>query len=198
MSKQYAPATQRNREAIGDVLEKEFPESGLVLEVASGSGEHAIYLTKRFPQLQWQPTDPDPGALESIAAWREEEGGENLLAPLQLDASTGDWPVPQADAIFCSNMTHISPLAATEGLMAAAGRLLSHGAPLAIYGPFLETDVDTTQSNLEFDASLKSRNPAWGLRDLAWVDDLAAAHGLERTARHAMPANNLTLVYRKK
>ncbi|WAT18769.1 DUF938 domain-containing protein [Aurantiacibacter sp. MUD11] len=197
MSKQYAPATQRNREAIGDVLEREFPESGLVLEIASGTGEHAIYLTRRFPRLTWQPTDPSPEALESIAAWRDEEGGDNLLAPLQLDASAGEWPVERADAIFCSNMTHISPTAATEGLMAAAGRLLAAGAPLAIYGPFLEADVETTASNLDFDASLKSRDPAWGLRDAAWVDGLAAANGLERTARHAMPANNLTLVYRK-
>lgn len=198
MSKKYAPATERNREPIRQVLEAELPEGGgLLLEIAAGTGEHAVYLSNAFPHWQWQPTDPDPEAIASIAAWRAEEGGENLLPPVQLDASAPRWPVERADAMLCVNMTHISPRASTEGLFAAAGRLLGKGAPLVIYGPFLEADVETTQSNLDFDASLKSRDPQWGLRDLAWIDEVAEANGLRRTARHAMPANNLTLVYRR-
>ncbi len=198
MSKKYAPATERNREPIRQVLEAELPEGGgLLLEIAAGTGEHAVYLSNAFSQWQWQPTDPDPEAIASIAAWRDEQGGANLLAPIQLDASAPEWPVERADAMLCVNMTHISPRAATQGLFAAAARLLGKGAPLMIYGPFLEADVETTQSNLDFDASLKARDPRWGLRDLAWIDALAEASGLHRTARHAMPANNLTLVYRK-
>jgi hypothetical protein len=198
MSKKHAPATERNREPIRKVLEAELPaDGGFLLEVAAGTGEHAVYLSRAFPQWQWQPTDPDPDAVASIAAWREEEGGANLLPPIQLDASAREWPVERADAMLCVNMTHISPRAASEGLFAAAGHMLPPGAPLLIYGPFIEADVETTQSNLDFDASLKSRDPSWGLRDVAWIDGLAAANGLQRTARHAMPANNLTLVYRK-
>lgn len=198
MSKRHAPATQRNREPIREVLESELSESGgLLLEIAAGTGEHAVYLSKAFPAWQWQPTDPDPDALESIAEWRAEEGGANLLPPLQLDASAAEWPVKRADAMLCVNMTHISPPDATRGLLRAAGQLLDSGCPLLIYGPFLETDVPTAPSNLDFDASLKARDPTWGLRDVAWLDELAEAAGLQRTARHQMPANNLTLVYRK-
>lgn len=198
MTKLYYPSTERNREPILAVLQQELPASGLLVEVAAGSGEHALFFSRRFPQLQWQATDPQVEALESIAAWREEEGSDNLLPPLELDASARQWPIDGADAILCVNMTHISPPAATEGLFAAAGRLLPPGGPLVIYGPFVEADVETTASNLEFDASLKSRDPSWGLRDVAWLDQLAAGSGLERTARHGMPANNLTLVYRHK
>lgn len=198
MSKKYAPATERNREPIRQVLKAELPQGGgLLLEIAAGTGEHAVYLSNAFPQWRWQPTDPDPEAIASIAAWRDEHGGENLLKPAQLDASASRWPVDRADAMLCVNMTHISPRAATQGLLAAAGRLLDKGAPLLIYGPFLEAGVETAQSNLDFDASLKARNPRWGLRELAWIDGLAEANGLSRTARHSMPANNLTLVYRK-
>ncbi|MEL1249843.1 DUF938 domain-containing protein [Aurantiacibacter gilvus] len=198
MTKLYYPSTERNREPILAVLQQELPASGLLVEVAAGSGEHALFFSRRFPQLQWQATDPQVEALESIAAWREEEGSDNLLPPLELDASARQWPIDGADAILCVNMTHISPPAATEGLFAAAGRLLPPGGPLVIYGPFVEADFETTASNLEFDASLKSRDPSWGLRDVAWLDQLAAGSGLERKARHAMPTNNLTLVYRHK
>lgn len=197
MIRKYAPATQRNREPIRQVLEAELAGSGLLVEIAAGTGEHAVYLSRAFPEWQWQPTDPDPEALSSIAAWKAEEGAANLLAPVQLDASAEKWPLNGADALLCVNMTHISPPAATIGLFAAAGRLLPSDAPLLIYGPFLESGVETTQSNIDFDASLKARDPAWGLRDAGWLDELAQANGLRRTARHAMPANNLTLVYRK-
>ena len=196
-AKRHAPATARNRDAIAAVLADELPTTGCVLEVASGTGEHAVYFAGQFPALDWQPTDPDPAALTSIASWRGEVDLPNLRAPVQLDASAPDWPVTAADAILCINMVHISPWAATQGLAAGASRLLPPGAPLILYGPYLEPEVETADSNRAFDASLKSRNPAWGLRDREAVTALAAAHGLSFLRRIAMPANNIMLVYRK-
>ena len=195
--KREAPAAARNRGPIADVLAEELPASGTVLEVASGTGEHVVHFAARFPHLHWQPSDPDAEARASIAAWRAEAGLANLLPPLALDAAAANWPVQAADAIVCINMIHISPLAATHGLVGAAARLLPPGGPLVLYGPWLEADVETVDSNLAFDASLKARNPEWGLRDTAWMDGLCAAHGLMRTRRVAMPANNIMLVYRK-
>ncbi len=197
-TRRKAPAAARNREPIAAVLAEELPASGLVLELASGTGEHALHFARAFPGLRWQPTDPDAEARESIAAWREAEGPGNLLAPVELDASSARWPVEHVDALVCINMAHISPVAATEGLAAAAGRLLPAGGPLVFYGPWLEDEVATAPSNLAFDADLKRRNPAWGLRRREWLDELAAEHGLERTRRVEMPANNLMLVYRKR
>ena len=194
--KRHAPAADRNREPIAAVLTEELPGSGTVLEIASGTGEHAVHFARTFPHLVWQPSDPDAASLESIAAWREAERLENLLPPLRVDAASIAWPVTQADAVLCINMIHISPVSATEGLVAAAARLLAPGAPLILYGPYLEADVVTAPSNHAFDASLRARNPEWGLRELEWVDGLAVAAGLERTRRVAMPANNLVLVYR--
>jgi hypothetical protein len=196
--KRCAPATERNREPIAAVLAEELPSAGLVLEVASGTGEHAVHFASRFPQLQWQPSDPDPSARESIAAWRAEAGPANLLAPIELDASASVWPLERADAVLCINMAHISPPDATEGLLTHAGRLLLSGAPLILYGPFLEEEVETAPSNLTFDASLRARNPDWGLRPVSWIDQLADRCGLDRTRRVEMPANNLTLVYRRR
>lgn len=195
--KRHAPATERNREPIADVLARELPKAGTVLEVASGTGEHAAFFAARFPQLQWQPSDPDPGALASIAAYRAEYSGANLCEPVLLDASRQDWPVERADAILCINMIHISPWEASEGLFAGAKRLLDSGAPLILYGPYFESDVETASSNLAFDESLKARDPRWGIRDLAEIEDLAARNGFTRSARYAMPANNLVLVYRR-
>ena len=195
--KREAYAAARNRAPIAEVLAEELPPSGLVLEVASGTGEHGVHFAGLFPQITWQPSDPDPEALASIAAWREDYPGDNLLPPVQLDASAAQWPMTHADAIFCSNMAHISPTSATEGLVTAAGRLLGPGAPLILYGPWLEEEVETAPSNLAFDASLKARNPAWGLRQREWLDALCRAEGLTLAARHAMPANNLILVYRR-
>ena len=196
--KYRAPAAARNREPIAAVLAEELPDAGLVLEVASGTGEHALHFARTFPGLDWQPSDPDPQALASIAAWREEAGLANLLPPLDLDAAQSDWPLARADAIVCINMVHISPIAATEGLVAGAERLLAPGAPLVLYGPWLEDGVETVPSNVEFDSSLRSRNEEWGLRRVAWFDALASDYGLERTRRVTMPANNLTLVYRRR
>ncbi len=195
--KQSAPPALRNRQPIAEILESELPESGLVLEIASGTGEHAVHFARAFPALQWQPTDPDETALASIAAWREEEGLGNVLEPLLLDAASSDWPVSAADAMLCINMIHISPWEASEGLFAAAGRLLPQGAPLVLYGPYFEDAVEPAESNLAFDRSLQQRNQAWGIRRIEDVDALAEKNGLKRMRRAEMPANNLTLVYRK-
>lgn len=198
-AKQHAPATLRNREPIAAVLARELPASGTVLEIAAGTGEHAVFFAGMFPALAWQPTDPSDEALASIAAYRAEYAGDNLAAPLLLDAAESDgWPVAAADAIVCINMVHISPWEATLGLFRGAAQVLgSSGGPLILYGPYIEQGVETAPSNLDFDASLKARNPAWGLREAEALDALAASHGMARSARHAMPANNLMLVYRR-
>ncbi|MGD9664627.1 MAG: DUF938 domain-containing protein [Novosphingobium sp.] len=199
--KQRAPAASRNREPLCAVLADELPDAGTVLEIASGSGEHALWFSAAFPHLRWQPTDLSAEARESIAAWREADGTPNLAGPEPLDASAPGWDGAFAGqdirAIVCINMVHISPWEASEGLFAGAGRLLPQGAPLILYGPYIEPDVVMAPSNLAFDESLKQRDPRWGLRDLATVDALALANGMVRTRRVAMPANNLTLVYRK-
>lgn len=198
-AKQHAPATLRNREAIASVLARELPSQGLVLEIAAGTGEHAVFFAERFPALTWQPSDPSPEALASIAAYRADYPGTNLSAPLLLDAAEPEsWPVAEAAAILCINMVHISPWTATQGLFLGAARLLGSaaGGPLIIYGPFLEDGVETAPSNLAFDATLKLRDTRWGLRHTEDLDSLAAEHAMRRTARYAMPANNLMLVYR--
>lgn len=198
-AKKHAPAALRNREAIAGVLSTELPESGVVLEIASGSGEHAVYFADRFSALQWQPSDPDAEALASISAYRADYERGNLLAPQMLDASQPDgWPVRKADAIVCVNMVHISPWAASEGLFKGAASVLGQsGAPLIVYGPYFEEGVAPAPSNLDFDANLRARNPAWGIRTVEMMDELAAAQGFARSARHEMPANNLMLVYRR-
>ena len=179
------------------MLARELPESGTVLEVASGTGEHAVFMARRFPGLHWQPTDLDIEALASIDAWARESSLANIAPAIRLDASDKDWPIAQAGAILCINMIHISPWEATEGLFAGAAQRLEPGGPLVLYGPFLEDSVETAASNLAFDASLRARNPDWGVRNVSALDDLAERTGLVRAARYAMPANNLTLVYRK-
>jgi Protein of unknown function (DUF938) len=195
--KRVAPATERNREPIAAVLREVLPERGTLLEIASGTGEHAVYFAGLFPHLMWQPTDPDVQALESIRAWRAEAGPANLLEPLRLDAAAETWPVVAAEAILCINMVHISPWAATEGLMRGAGRLLGAGAPLVLYGPYRRAGVPTAPSNEAFDESLRSRNPEWGLRDLEAVEAEAAGQGLRLERVVEMPADNLTLVFRR-
>lgn len=197
-AKRHAPAALRNREAIAEVLARELPGSGTVLEIAAGSGEHAAFFARRFGALAWLPTDPAADALASIAEYRADYPGTNLSAPMMLDAAAPEtWPVAEAAAILCINMIHISPWAATQGLFRGAARLLgTGGGPLIVYGPFLEDGVETTASNLAFDESLRARDTRWGLRRAEDLDSLAATHGLARTARHAMPANNLSLVFR--
>ncbi len=192
----HAPATLRNREAIAKVLERELPATGTVLEIAAGSGEHAVYFAEYFPALDWWPSDPDPEAIASISAYRDDYSGSNLLEPVLLDAGQDDWKPRLTHAIVCINMVHISPWEATEGLFAGASQILSgKGSPFILYGPYFEANVDTAQSNLEFDADLKDRNANWGVRSIEDMDALAKRHDFIRRARHEMPANNLTLVY---
>lgn len=193
----HAPATLRNRDAILAVLRDALPSSGLVLEVASGSGEHVAYFAAALPQLEWQPSDPDASALASIEAWRAEAKLPNLRPPMMLDAGA-PWLVNKAEAILCINMTHISPWAATLGLMQGAGKALPAGGLLYLYGPFIRDEVATAPSNLAFDASLKARNPQWGLRTIKEVAAAAEAKGLTLDRLIEMPANNLSLLFRKK
>ena len=197
-ARRSAPHVARNAAPIAEVLREVLPPSGLALEIASGTGEHAVHFARALPALTWQPSDPDPAALASIEAWRGEAGPANLLPPVQLDASEDAWPLEQADAIVCINMVHISPWRATVGLMRGAGRLLAPGAPLVLYGAYRRAGVPTAPSNEAFDASLRARNPEWGLRDLEAVRAEAEANGLAFERLWQMPANNLTLAFRKR
>ena len=193
--KRHAPATERNRDVIAQTLARVLPTKGLVLEVASGTGEHAVHFAKMFPALTWQPSDPDPIALASINAWRADSNVPNMRPAMLLDASA-DWPIAQADAVVCINMTHISPWAATVGLLRNAARLLPQSAVLFIYGPYNQRDVPLADSNAAFDASLRQQNALWGLR---YVEDIMAeAHtsGLYLDSVIDMPANNLSLIFR--
>lgn len=195
--KRHAPATLRNRDAIVAVLKDALPSSGLVLEVASGSGEHAVHFAAAFPSLQWQPSDPDPAALASIAAWTQEARSPNVRAPLHLDAAAPAWPIDRADAILCINMVHISPWDATLGLLGGAGAFLPAGGLLYLYGPYLREGVETAPSNLAFDESLRSRDARWGLRRMEDVVAAADVQGLTLQGLVEMPANNLSLLFRK-
>jgi hypothetical protein len=193
-ARRSAPAVLRNREYIAEVLREWLPASGLVLEVASGTGEHAVYFAERFPELEWQPSDAHPSALASIAAWREASGLPNVRPPLELNASAPEWPVGVVGAVVNINMVHISPWSAALGLLDGAARVLTTGGPLILYGPWLNDDVPTAPSNLAFNEDLRWRDPDWGLRR---VEDFAAAaekRGLRLEQTRAMPANNLMLL----
>ena len=192
-----APAALRNREPIAAVLSDWLPERGLVLEVASGTGEHAAYFAELFPRLEWQPSDVHPDALASIAAWRAESGLPNLRAPLELDASWADWPVERADAVLSINMVHISPWRSALGLIAGAARILPSGGPLILYGPWLKEDVLTAPTNLAFDADLRLRDEEWGLRRVEDFAAAAAEEGFALIETRAMPANNMMLLLRQ-
>jgi hypothetical protein len=196
-SRRHAPATERNREPIAALLRDILPAFGTVLEVASGTGEHAIFFAQAFPTLDWVPSDPDPSAIASIRAWAEATKLPNLRPPLLLDASAPDWPIARADAMLCINMIHISPWEATVGLFAGAAHLLPSGAPLFVYGPYRRAGVPTAPSNEAFDQSLKARAPRWGLRDLEAVEALAEAAGFSIERVVEMPANNLSLLFRR-
>ncbi|MDQ3144009.1 MAG: class I SAM-dependent methyltransferase [Pseudomonadota bacterium] len=195
--RRFAPATPRNREPIADVLADWMPGSGLVLELASGTGEHAVHFANRFPKLDWQPSDPDAGALASIGAWQKMAGLSNVRQPLRIDTATADWPVDRADAILSINMVHISPWAAALGLIEGAARMLAPGTPLILYGPWIEEGVQTAASNLAFDQSLRARNSEWGLRKVETFAEEAAARRLTLAERRPMPANNLMLLLRR-
>jgi hypothetical protein len=195
-AKRSAPAATRNREPIAEVLRGWLPESGSVLEIASGTGEHVVHFAERFPKLDWQPSDLNVDALRSIAAWRAESGLSNVRAPLPLDVSE-PWPIKRADAVLNINMIHISPWAASLGLLDGAARILPHGAPLILYGPWLRDDFETAASNLDFDAQLKSVDPSWGLRRVEDFSSEAAKRGFMLEETRPMPANNLMLLFRR-
>ena len=196
----FFPATERNRGPIGDLFSQLLPASGAVLELASGSGEHAVCFQQRFPHLIWQASDPDPDHRASIDAWIRYQGLSNVMpAALNLDVEERPWPLPQTireslKAVVCINLLHISPPDCTAALLKESALLLPTGSPLFIYGPFLQNGHHTSASNEAFDASLRQRNPAWGVRDLAWIDELLQPLPLKRVGCHTMPANNLTLV----
>lgn len=194
--KQRAPAAERNREPIREVLARELPPSGTVLEIASGSGEHAVYLAAQLPAISWQPTDREPSALASIEAWRAEAALPNLRAPLALDVSA-PWPVTQADAIVCINMIHIAPWEAALALFAGAGRILAPGGLLYLYGPY-RFDGVTAPSNEDFDRSLRARDPRWGVRDVREIEAAAATNALRLAGAVSMPANNHSLLFRRR
>jgi SAM-dependent methyltransferase len=193
-----APAAVRNREPILLVLRECLPRPALALEVASGTGEHAVWFSRALPELTWQPTDYDPQALRSIVAWRDESGLPNLLPPLLLDACAKSWPFDHADAVVAINMVHIAPWTATEGLIAGAARVLNQGGLIFLYGPFSEGGVHSAASNAAFDADLRARNAAWGIRDLDLIAEIAGRHGFDAPERIAMPANNLSVVFRRR
>ena len=193
-----APAALRNRAPIADVLADWLPASGTVLEIASGSGEHALYFAERFPMLEWQPSDVHPDALASIEAWRAMAGLANVREAIAIDSGLRGWPIERADAVLSINMIHISPWTSALGLIRESARLLPPGAPLILYGPWLKDDMPTAPSNLAFDQDLKYRDPAWGLRR---VEDFAAAaspEGLDLIQSRPMPANNLMLLLKRR
>jgi len=191
-----APAALRNREPIAEVLREWLAESGLVLEIASGTGEHATYFAQAFPGLEWQPSDVHPDALNSIAAWRDASGLPNLRTPIVMDAAAPDWPIERADAVVSINMVHISPWTAALGLLDGAAKVLPAGSPLILYGPWLTDEIPTEPSNLAFDQDLRSRDPEWGLRRVEEFAGAAEERGFALHHTRIMPANNLMLLLR--
>ena len=190
-----APATARNRAPILDVLRAHLPPAGLVLEIASGTGEHVAHFAAALPALQWQPTDPVPEYRASISAWSA--GLPNVLPPLPLDATETPWPIQHADAVLCINMIHIAPWPAAEALIAGAARILPPGGLLALYGPYRRAGQPMEPGNAHFDADLRSRNPAWGLREVETVTGRATNAGFGPPAIVTMPANNLMLLFHR-
>jgi SAM-dependent methyltransferase len=191
--RRQAPAAARNRDPILAVLRQHLPARGLVLEVASGTGEHTAHFAEALPHLTFQPSDPDPEARASIDAWTE--GLTNVRPAVRLDASAETWPIETAEAIVCINMIHIAPWDAAVGLIRGAARRLSAGGTLFLYGPYIRPGVTTGPGNTAFDRDLRARNPTWGLRDLDAVATLAAQHGFSAPQIAEMPANNLSLVF---
>ncbi|MCB9669422.1 MAG: DUF938 domain-containing protein [Alphaproteobacteria bacterium] len=191
--RRHAPATERNREPLLEVLAPRV--RGRVLEVASGTGQHARYFAERLPVI-WQPTDPDPANLESITAWRE-GGPDGLLAPFQLDVHDLDWRVGELDAVLAVNLIHISPWSATDALFAGAARHVVPGGRVLTYGPYRVDGAHTSESNERFEGWLLSLDPGFGVRDMGEVAEVAGRHGFTLAERLPMPANNFTLVFEK-
>lgn len=188
----YSEACARNRDPILAVLREVLPARGLVVEVASGTGMHAAWFSAHLPELVWQPTDPEPACVRSVAAWCD--GASNVRPPLLWDVRA-PCPVAAAEALFCANMVHISPWETTPALFAAAAGMLPPGAPVVLYGPFRRAGVPTAPSNEDFDASLRARDPSWGLRSLQDVDAVAVGFARERVVE--LPANNVVVVWRR-
>ena len=195
--RQHAPATLRNRDVILGILRDVLPANGVILEIASGSGEHVVHFARQFPNLAFQPSDREPDALQSIVAWVKAAGVTNVRAPAVLDASQSPWPIASADGIICINMVHISPWEATLGLIRGAAAILPPMAPFYLYGPYKRAGLATAPSNLAFDRSLRDRDPAWGLRDLEAVAAVAHSVGFSAPTITEMPANNLSVVFRR-
>ncbi len=193
----FAPATQRNRAPILDILARALPRDGSVLEIASGSGEHGAWFVPHLPAVTWQPSDPDPECRRSIAARVAELASPRFLPPLDLDVTAPRWPIERAEALVCINMVHIAPWAAAVALIAGAARILPPGGILYLYGPFMRGGRHTAASNADFDVSLRARNPDWGLRDVEAVTERAEGAGLEALEVIEMPANNLSLLFRR-
>jgi hypothetical protein len=195
--RQYAPATLRNHEFILDVLRDVLPKRGVILEIASGSGEHVVQFAKGFPSLVFQPSDVEPEALQSVAAWVKATGVPNVRAPVVLDAAQSPWPIVSVDGIICINMVHISPWDVTLGLIKGAAAILPPTSPFYLYGPYKRKGFATAPSNQAFDRSLRDRNPTWGLRDLEAVAGMAQSVGFSVPVITEMPANNLSVVFRR-
>jgi SAM-dependent methyltransferase len=192
-----APAAERNKEPILTVLRRVLPQRGLVLEVASGTGQHVAHFAAALPRLEWQPSDPDPAMRASIAAWIAEAGLSNVRLPIDLDVRRPDWGIDRADAVVCINMVHIAPWEATLHLAAGAARLVNPAGVLFLYGPYRRFGRHTAPSNEDFDADLKRRSPEWGVRDLEAVAEVTAGHGFVLEEVVSMPANNFSVVFRR-
>lgn len=197
-ARRFAPATARNREPLLAVLERTVPAGARVLEIAAGSGEHACFFAERLPVAEWQPTDPDPESLASIDAWRAHSGAARVAPALELDVTASAWPVSHADLVLCVNMIHISPWEATLGLLSGSASLLPTGGVLFLYGPYRRFGAHTAPSNADFDASLRARDPRWGVRDLEAVAAAAERAGFVLDEVVAMPANNFSVVFRRR
>jgi SAM-dependent methyltransferase len=192
-----SPAAERNKQPILDAIRARLPAAGVVLEIASGTGQHIVHFAREMPALVWQPTDADDDLRAAAAERIRAAALGNLRAPLRLDVLAANWPLKDADAVVCINMIHIAPWSATEALMAGAARALPRGAPLFLYGPYKRGERHTAPSNEAFDQSLRARNPEWGVRDLEDVERCAERHGLALVEVTSMPANNLTLVFER-
>ncbi|WP_420995755.1 DUF938 domain-containing protein [Cupriavidus sp. 30B13] len=196
-ARRMAPATDRNRDAILAVLRRVLPPSGLVLEIASGTGQHAVHFAAALPGLTWQPSDPEPAARDSIAGWAAHAGLANVLPPLALDVRQQPWGIEAAQALVCINMVHIAPWSAAEALFAGAGRLLPAGGVLYLYGPYRRNGEHTAPSNAAFDAQLRNADPQWGVRNMEDIAALGETEGFRMDEPIPMPANNFSLVFRK-
>ena len=194
----FNPAADRNKDAIVDVLRRVLPKRGRVLEIASGSGQHIVHFARALSEIEWQPSDADAAARASIAAWVQHEQLPNIAQPLALDVHALPWPINAADAVICINMIHIAPWSAAQALLSGAQNVLAAGGVLYLYGPYRQNRDHTAPSNAAFDRSLRAQNPAWGVRDLEDVVVTAGQSGFEFVETVSMPANNLSVIFRRR